>query len=162
MESKPAVPEGFTLSLALVDALPVIFFGAATLVLGLKMASPVFAIGALLCFVGGAGKVTWKLIIALAHKNIPLLAKQMRFLMPAGFVLMIAGALIGWQRAAQAFGALGGMPSLALVVVWFACMCAMGYFASHGDQTSARDNWIEQLTNAAGQAALLAAVLLAG
>ena len=75
MESKPAVPEGFTLSLALVDALPVIFFGAATLVLGLKMASPVFAIGAVLCFVGGAGKVTWKLIIALAHRNIPPVGK---------------------------------------------------------------------------------------
>lgn len=47
--------------------------------------------------------------------------------------------------------------SLALVIAWLACMCAMGYFAGHRDQGSARDNWTEQLTNTAGQACLLAA-----
>ena len=162
MESKAPVPEDFTLQLALVDALPVLLFGAATLVLGLKMASLVFAIGAVLCFVGGAGKVAWKLVIALARKNIPMLAKQMRILMPVGFVAMIAGAALSWNTAAPIFASLGSMPSIAFMVIWISCMFAMGYFAGHGDQTSARDNWIEQLTNAAGQAALLAAVLLAG
>ena len=162
MESKASVPEGFTLQLALVDALPVLFFGVATLVLGAKMASPVFAIGAVLCFVGGAGKVAWKLVIALAHKNIPMLAKQMRILMPAGFAIMVAGAALSWQTAAPIFASLGSMPSIAFIVIWISCMFAMGYFAGHGDQTSARDNWIEQFTNAAGQAARLAAVLFLG
>lgn len=34
-------------------------------------------------------------------------------------------------------------------------------FAGHRDQGSARDNWTEQLTNTAGQACPLAALLLA-
>ena len=160
MNNKSEVPEGFTLSLALVDALPVLFFGIATLVLGLKIGSALFAIGALLCFVGGAGKVAWKFVIALAHKNIPLLAKQMQFLMPVGFLLMIVGAIICGQRTLQVFGALASMPSIILMILWLACMCAMGYFASHADQNNARSNWIEQLTNTAGQAALLFAILL--
>ena len=40
-------------------------------------------------------------------------------------------------------------------------MCAMGHFAGHRNQGSARDNWVEQLTNALCQACLLAALLLA-
>lgn len=160
--SNSDVPEGFTLALALVDAIPVLLFGAAALVFGTKLASPLFTLGAALALIGGAGKVTWKLIIALAHKNLPWLGRQMRITMPAGFLLMIVGAAMCGGRALALATSLVCIPCLPLVLVWVACMCAMGYFAGHRDQTSARDNWIEQLTNACGQAALLLAVLLAG
>ena len=160
--SKAEVPEGFTLALALVDAIPVLFFCAAAILFGVKLASALFALGAALAFVGGAGKVCWKLVIALAHKNIPWLGKQMRITMPLGFLLMIAGGAMRGSDALALLAEMGHMPSLALVLVWVGCMCAMGYFAGHRDQTSARDNWTEQLTNATGQAALLLAVLLAG
>ena len=162
MMSEGEVPEGFTVALALVDAVPVVLFGVAVVMLGVKIGNPVFVLGAVLACMGGAGKVAWKFVMALAGKNVGWLARQMRFTMPLGFVLMIAGLVLAGGDALAVLGALTGMPSVLLLVVWLVCMCAMGYFAGHRDQSSARDNWVEQLVNAAGQAALLAAVLLAG
>ncbi|MDO4848952.1 MAG: hypothetical protein Q4B45_04145 [Coriobacteriia bacterium] len=156
------LPEGFTLALALVDAVPVALFCASAVVFGARAASPVFIAGAVLTFAGGAGKVCWKLLIAVARRNVAWLGKQMRYVMPAGFVLMIAGAAISHEQVAGLVAALVRLPSLALLLAWAACMCAMGYLAGHLDQADARSNWTEQLVNACGQAALLAALLLAG
>ena len=155
------LPEGFTLALALVDAVPVALFCASAIVFGARAASPVFVAGAVLSFAGGAGKVCWKLLIAVARRNVAWLGKQMRYVMPVGFVLMIAGAAINHAQVAGLVAALIRLPSLAFLLAWLACMCAMGYFAGHRDQTDARSNWNEQLVNACGQAALLAALLLA-
>ena len=58
-------------------------------------------------------------------------------------------------------GRLLRLPSCPLLVLWLACMLTMAHFARHRDQLDARSNWIEQATNALGQAALLAALLLA-
>ena len=160
--SETKVPKGFTLGLALMDAVPVILFCAAALSFGTKIgAPPLFLVGAILAFLGGAGKVAWKLVIATVHKNMPWLGRQMRVTMPTGFLLMILGCALQGELALRVVGSLGTMPSIAFVLIWFACMCAMGYFATHRDQTNARDNWTEQITNAVGQAALLLAILLA-
>ncbi len=159
---KNDLPEGFTLALALVDAVPVALFCASAAVFGARAASPLFVVGAIVAFAGGAGKVCWKLLIAVARRNVTWLNKQMRYVMPVGFVLMIAGAAINHAQVAGLLAALVRMPSLVCLLVWVACMCAMGYFAGHRDQTSARSNWLEQCVNACGQAALLAALLLAG
>ena len=156
------LPEGFTLALALVDAVPVALFCASAIVFGARAASPVFVAGAVLSFAGGAGKVCWKLLIAVARRNVAWLGKQMRYVMPVGFALMIAGAAINHAQVAGLVAALIRLPSLAFLLAWLACMCAMGYLAGHRDQTDARSNWTEQLVNACGQAALLAALLLAG
>ncbi|MDO4809343.1 MAG: hypothetical protein Q4A04_05205 [Eubacteriales bacterium] len=48
--TKNTIPENFTLSLALVDALPVLFFGGSMILIGLLFGSPLFLIGAALCF----------------------------------------------------------------------------------------------------------------
>ena len=156
------LPKGFTLALALVDAVPVALFCASAAVFGARAASPVFIAGAFLAFAGGAGKVCWKLLIAVARRNVAWLGKQMRYVMPVGFALMIAGAAINHAQVAGLVAALIRLPSLAFLLAWLACMCAMGYLAGHRDQTDARSNWTEQLVNACGQAALLAALLLAG
>ena len=156
------LPEGFTLALALVDAVPVALFCASAAVFGARAASPVFIAGAFFAFAGGAGKVCWKLLIAVARRNVAWLGKQMRYVMPVGFALMIAGAVISRAQVAGLLAALVRLPSLAFLLAWLACMCAMGYLAGHRDQTDARSNWTEQLVNACGQAALLAALLLAG
>ena len=136
--SKPAkltasdVPVDFTLSLVLVDALPVLLFGAAC--------------------------------VALAHRNVWPLYRQMHVLMPIGFVLMLVGlvmaVVLGSVTPASVGAALTAFPSSLFLLAWVLAMCAMGYFASHLDSSDPKANWIEQLTNAAGQAALLAAVLL--
>lgn len=159
---KDDLPEGFTLALALVDAVPVALFCASAVAFGARAASPVFIAGAVLAFASGAGKVCWKLLIAVARRNVAWLGKQMRYVMPVGFALMVAGAAIHRTQAAGLVAALVRLPSLAFLLAWLACMCAMGYLADHLDQADARSNWTEQLVNACGQAALLAALLLAG
>ena len=153
--------EGFTLSLALVDALPVVFFAAAMISFGARLNSGLFIAGAVLAVCGGAGKVTWKLMLALARKDVPWLAKQMRVTMPIGFVLIIAGCVASGQAFLALSAGFAEPPSSVLMTVFFLCMLAMAWFAGHMDQSDARANWVEQLTNAAGQACLLAAVLLA-
>ena len=86
--------QSFPLSLALVDALPVLFFGAAAAILGVKLRSVVFIVGAALCLLAGAGKVVWKLLIALKGKDVAFLGAQLRYVMPAGFLLMMLGAFL--------------------------------------------------------------------
>lgn len=156
-----SIPQGFTLALALVDAIPVIMFCAAAIIFGCRLQSPVFTAGAVLAFLGGAGKVSWKLTIALAQRNYPWLSRQMRITMPVGFALMIVGGVLDRARCLPLLAAMCGFPSLAFVAAWVFCMCLMGYLAGHRNQTSARDNWIEQITNGIGQTALLLAVILA-
>ena len=153
------VPEGFTLSLALVDALPVLFFCLAAIVLGLRLQSTLFVAGSVVAFVSGAHKVSWKLVIALARRNAPILSRQLRYLMPMGFLLMAIGLLTSGLTLEQALAAVTSFPAALFLVVWIGCMCAMGWFAGHNDQTNAHSNWVEQGTNAIGQAALLVALL---
>ncbi len=157
---KGVVPEGFTLGLALVDALPVVLFCLACVVAGLRLHSTVFVVGAVVAFIGGAGKVGWKLVIALAHRNVSWLSRQMRVVMPAGFALMLVGLLTSGLDGSRLLAAVTVFPTWAFLVLWVICMCGMGWFAGHLDPTDARSNWIEQLTNTCGQAALLAALLL--
>ena len=68
--TKDTIPENFTLSLAFVDSLPVLFFGGSMIVIGLLFGSPLFLIGAALCFWAGAAKVLWKIIVVTKKKNI--------------------------------------------------------------------------------------------
>jgi hypothetical protein len=85
----------------------------------------------------------------------------MRYVMPAGFALMVAGAVLDAAGTLGLLRVLVRMPSLPLVLAWLACMLLMGRFARSRDQLDARSNWIEQGTNALGQLALLCALLLA-
>ena len=55
--TKDIIAEGFTLGLALVDALPVIFFAGSMFLIGQRFSSNLFMIGTLLCVIGGAGIV---------------------------------------------------------------------------------------------------------
>ncbi len=158
---KDDLPEGFTLALALVDAVPVALFCVCATVFGARVRSPVFVAGAVVAFAGGAGKVCWKLLIAVARRNVGWLNRQMRYVMPVGFVLMLVGAILKKDKVAVLLAGVAQLPSLAFLLAWVACMCAMCYLAGHRDQTSARSNWLEQCVNACGQATLLAALLLA-
>lgn len=156
------VPEGFTLALALVDAVPVALFCASAAVFGAQARSTVFVAGAAVAFLGGAGKVLWKLLLTTARRDVRWLNKQMRYVMPLGFALMAAGAAINSAQVAGLISRLTRLPSLACLAIWLVCMCAMAYLAGHRDQSDARSNWLEQCVNTCGQAALLAALLLAG
>ena len=97
--TKDMVPEGFTLSLAIVDAIPVLLFAAAIVILGIKANfSPLIMLGGFIIFLAGAIKVLWKVIVATKQKNVFWMYKQMGPAMGVGFLLLIIGCIV--SRAA--------------------------------------------------------------
>ena len=167
MRSKPkmtkdTVPDGFTLSLAAADALPVLFFGASIILIGLMFKNALFLIGAVLCFWAGAVKVVWKIIVAAKKKNIWWLFMQMRIVMPIGFVLMLLAVILSGNTIdlPTVFAAVVSMPSVIFFVIGMIGMTLMGVFAAKLDSSDVRSNWIEQLTNAAAQASVFTGILI--
>ena len=153
--------EQFTLRLALVDALPVLFFGAAAVILGWKLKSALFFIGALICLLAGTGKVLWKLILALKGKDVRLLGAQLRYLMPAGFLLMLIGVITANRTVTRALlHAATGLPSAAFFIAAVIGLGGMVMCARKFDRRDVRGNWIEQIINAAAQACAMIGVLL--
>ena len=159
--TKDTIPENFTLSLALVDALPVLFFGGSMILVGLLFESPLFLIGAALCFWAGAAKVLWKIIVVTKKKNIWWMFLQMRIIMPIGFALMILAVIL--NRSAinlpAVLAAVVSFPSVLFFAAGLIGMALMGVFAARLDSADARSNWIEQLTNAIAQAAIFTGIL---
>lgn len=160
--SKNTVPDDFTLALVFTDLLPVVFFGLASLLLGIRIHSPLFTVGASVCLVTGMLKVLWKLIVVLKKKNIWPLFLQMRIFMPPGFLIMaislilnrdvLTPAVIGhavFQLPAGIFFA-GGLAGIILMII----------FSVRLDSSDLRSNWIEQLTNGAAQCAFFIGLLL--
>lgn len=159
--TKNTIPENFTLSLAFVDALPVLFFGGSTILIGLLFGSPLFLTGAVLCFWAGAAKVLWKIIVVKKKKNIWWLFLQMRIVMPLGFALMIFAVIV--NRSAvnlpAVFAAIVSLPSVIFFAIGVTGMVLMGVFAAKLDSADVRSNWIEQITNALAQAAVFTGIL---
>lgn len=160
--TRDIVPEGFTLTLALVDALPVLFFCASMMVIGRLFSSLLFLIGAMLCFIAGAAKVLWKVIVVLKRKNIWFLFLQMRILMPIGFALMLISLIV--KHSEISLTGIGAafirMPSLIFFTIGILGMILMMVFAAKLDSSDVKANWIEQLTNGIAQAAFFVGLLL--
>lgn len=149
--------ENFTLGLAFFDALPVLFFSASALLIAVHFKNPGFLLGAALCTAAGCGKVLWKILLAATGKDWWILNRQMRVLMPAGFALIILGLITGRSRIDLAW--IGhkstSFPSGLCFAITIAGMLLMSVFAVKLDGTRAKSNWIEQITNAIAQGALL-------
>lgn len=156
-KSQRDVPPGFTLSLALMDAVPVALFAASAIVAAGRIHSPLFLAGAVACLAAGVGKVA----MALAHRDVPALSHQMRYLMPVGFLLMLVGAVTSATDTLVLLRGLASVPSLVPLALWLVCTGLMVHFARHRDQLDARSNWVEQGVNSVGQLALLVALVLA-
>lgn len=155
-------PEGFTVALALTDALPVFFFCGSCIVIGRLLDSVLFFIGAMLCLLGGSGKVLWKLIVAVGKEDVRWLFFQMRVLMLAGFALMILALILCRDRMSLQ-GILGrflSFPSIIFFLIGIAGMVLMSVFAIKLDSGSAHSNRIEQLINGIAQAAIFVGLLL--
>lgn len=157
--TRDTVPEDFTLSLALVDGLPVLFFGGSMILAGVLLKSWVFLLGAGLCLFAGAAKVLWKIIVALKRKNIWWLFLQMRILMPIGMVMMIASAAVGSGDWAMIWQEMCSLPAAGFFCAGLAGMVLMLVFAFTLDSSNVKANWIEQLTNGIAQAAFFIGLL---
>ena len=159
------IMEGFTVALALVDAIPVVAFGAAMLTVAAKFGSPVFIVGAALSTLAGCLKVAWKLILGLWKKDLRWLNKPFVPMQASGFLLMLLSFALDFGKISWpgVLAAVTGFPALLFFLLWFGFMGTMVWYRKNRfDHDNARSNWIAQFINCAGQLCLLLAVLLAG
>ena len=157
--------EGFTLALALVDAVPVLSFGISMAIIAGRFGSPLFMIGAGLSVLAGCCKVTWKLILGVAGKDLRWLNKPFVPMQATGFLLMLISFIIGFGKInwAAVGTALISFPSLLFFAARIALMGFMGWFRKNRFKNDdARSNWTAQIVNAVGQTCLLLGILFAG
>ena len=156
--------EGFTVGLALVDAIPVLSFGIAMVIIAGKFGSPLFMVGAALSVLAGCCKVAWKLILGIWKKDLRWLNKPFVPMQAAGFLLMAISFIVGFGKinwAAVGSGILS-FPSALFFVAWIGLMCFRGWFRKHKFKNEdAKANWTAQIINAVGQTCLLLGILFA-
>ena len=157
--------EGFTVGLALVDAIPVLSFGISMVIIASRFDSPLFMIGAALSVLAGCCKVAWKLVLGIAKKDLRWLNKPFVPMQAAGFLLMLISFIIGFGKIqwAAVGSALIGMPSILFFIAWIGLMGFMVWFRKHKFRNDdASSNWTAQIINAVGQTCLLLGILFAG
>ncbi|MCH4014659.1 MAG: hypothetical protein LKE64_10105 [Solobacterium sp.] len=160
--AQTSVPEGFTLTMALLDCLPVLFFSISAAILAYRFASHLFRFGIFLVILAGALKAGWKFVIAIQHKDIPLLSRQMRYLMPAGFLFMCIALLIShdeWSMTAVIQHIIH-IPALFFFLASAAGILVLIQLARSQDSHDARANWKEQCINSFTQLFILLGILL--
>lgn len=160
--TKDTVPQDFSLGLALVDAVPVLFFGATAIVAGTILESPLFVVGAVISFLSGAVKVLWKIIAALKKKNIWWMFVQMRIAMPIGLLVLIAGFVSAIKHTdfSLLLHTAFSLPYIVFFALGLLGMVLMSVFAFTLDGSKPKSNWIEQITNGISQAMFFIGVLL--
>lgn len=157
--------EGFTLALALVDAIPVLSFGISMVIIASRFQSPLFMIGAALSVLAGCCKVAWKLVLGIAKKDLRWLNKPFVPMQATGFLLMLVSFIIGFQKINWngVLAAVIGLPSVLFFLAWIGLMGFMGWFRKHKFRNEdAKSNWTAQIINAVGQTCLLLGILFAG
>ena len=157
--------EGFTIGLALVDAIPVLSFGISMVIIASRFPSPLFMIGAILSVLGGCCKVVWKLVLGIWKKDLRWINKPFVPMMAGGFLLLIVSIVVGFSKIhwAGVGAAILSFPSILFFVAWIGLMGFMGWYRKHKfSNEDARSNWTAQIVNALGQTCLLLGILFAG
>jgi len=157
--------EGFTLGLALVDAIPVLSFGISVAIIACRFKSPLFMIGAALSVLAGCCKVAWKLVLGIAKKDLRWLNKPFVPMQAAGFLLMLVSFVIGFGKISWSgvLAAVTGLPSIAFFALWLVGMGTMVWYRkAKFRQEDAKSNWTAQIINSAAQTFLLLGILFAG
>ena len=157
--------EGFTLTLALVDAIPVLSFGISMLIIASRFDSPTFIIGAALSVLAGCCKVAWKLILGIWKKDLRWLNKPFLPMQITGFCFIVGSIIGGWRKISWAgvLGAVVSFPSILFFITWIGLMGFMGWYRKNKFKNDdAHSNWTAQIINAIGQTCLLLGILFAG
>ena len=156
--------EGFTLGLALVDAIPVLSFGISMVIIAGRFNSPLFMIGAALSVLAGCCKVAWKLVLGIAKKDLRWLNKPFVPMQATGFLLMLVSFVLGFSKISWngVLAAVTGVPSVIFFAAWIALMAFMGWYRKNRFKNdNAASNWTAQIMNAIGQTCLLLGILFA-
>ena len=157
--------EGFTIGLALVDAVPVLSFGISMVIIATRFRSPLFMIGAALSALAGCCKVAWKLVLGVAKKDLRWLNKPFVPMQATGFLLMLISFILGFGSInwAGTGAALISFPSILFFAAWIGLMGFMGWYRKNKFKNNdAHSNWTAQIINAVGQTCLLLGILFAG
>lgn len=161
-KSPSSAPEDFTLSLALVDALPVLFFAVSMALVARRFASVLFALGAAVIVLASCGKVLWKLLLGLRRQNVPWLNRYFIPCQISGFVLILLSLV--WNLRRIPWGSLlmqlTHFPSVVFFLLWLCGMGCMSWYRKNWFDNSLKANWTAQLINTAAQGALLAGTCL--
>ncbi len=156
--------EGFTLALALVDAIPVLCFGGSMILVASKFGHPLFILGAVLSTLAGCFKVAWKLILGVWKKDVAWLNKPFVPMQAAGFLLMLISFLLGFRKIhwGAVLAGITSLPALIFFLAWIFLMGFMGWYRKNRfSRTDAKSNWTAQIVNALGQTCLLLGILFA-
>lgn len=160
-EKEKASYEDFTLGMAVVDTIPVVLFAVAGGVAAARLQSPLFVLGIVLSTAAGGCKAGWKYALALKRRDIPVMQKLFRILMPAGFALMLLSVPFAFSPWAGLVHGLLQLPALACLLLGCAGLVVMITLAAKADMRNGRTNWTEELINIASQGLFLLALLLA-
>ena len=156
--------EGFTVGLALVDAIPVLSFGISMVIIGSRFDSPLFMIGAVLSVLAGCCKVAWKLVLGIWKKDLRWLNKPFLPMQITGFGFILGSLLTGMNKIhwPGVLSAVTGFPSILFFTIWIGLMFTMSWYRKHKFRhDDAKSNWIAQIINAVGQTCLLLGILFA-
>ncbi len=160
-KEKSKIPENFTLQMAIMDTLPVIFFCVALVIMTHRFNNPLFLTGGTIVVLAGALKVIWKLIIAIKKQNIYIFNYQLHILMPIGFILMLIAVIFNFTKifTNYFFDRISSFPTLLFFIMGILCMIKMALLAKNTDNDNAKANWVEQGINSLGQACFLLGIL---
>ena len=166
--------EGFTVKLALVDSLPVIFFSLcvvliATTLHGTGLTFWLGLIGASLMALSGLCKVLWKLLLGLKVGDVKILNKIFLPFMIFGFFLAVIAAAYGTVTKVINWGtvihAMTSVPSIIFFILGICGLAVMVYVKSTNKRDEfnrdAKKNWIAQCVNAFAQFMIFLSILFA-
>ena len=156
--------EGFTLGLALVDAIPVLSFGISMVIIAGRFNSPLFMIGAVLSVLAGCCKVCWKLVLGIWKKDLRWLNKPFLPMQITGFGFILGSLLtnIGKINWTGVLASVFSFPSILFFAAWIGLMGFMGWYRKNRFKNDdAHSNWTAQIVNAVGQTCLLLGILFA-
>ncbi len=156
--------EGFTLWLALVDAVPVLLFGGSMILVASKFGHPLFIVGAVISTLAGCFKVAWKLILGVWKKDLRWLNKPFVPMQATGFALMLVSFILGFGTIdwSAVLSGVVSFPSIGFFLGWIALMGFMGWYRKNKFRNDdAKANWTAQFVNCAAQACLLLGILFA-
>ncbi len=156
--------EGFTLSLTLADAVPVLFFGASMILVASRFSSLPFIIGAVLSTMAGCFKVTWKLILSTKKKDVKWLNKCFIPMQASGLLLMLISLVLDFRKISwtNVLTSLSSIPSVLFFILWVVLTAVMVWYRKKRFVSDdARSNWTAQCINCICQAALFLAILFA-
>lgn len=166
--------EDFTVALALVDAIPVIFFSLSMIIIATALAGSgvafwIFLVGAVLIVLAGLCKVLWKLLLGLKAGDVKVLNKAFVPFMASGFMIALVGAIVGTFTHAISWGgvikALIGIPAIIFFILGLCGMGVMGYVKSAQSRDDfnkdAKKNWLAEFVNGFSQGMLFLGIFFA-